>query len=60
MEDADAYDARGLNAERAMLERRWGYAAAEVIHAQRKYAGLVSEGAADEETVIARPSDWWS
>ena len=38
---------------RAILERQWGDATVEVIHAQSVYAELVSRGAADDETVVA-------
>jgi hypothetical protein len=36
---------------RAILERQWGVAMVEAIHAQSAYAGLVSQGAADDETI---------
>jgi hypothetical protein len=37
----------------AILERRWGNATAEVIHAQSDYSALISQGAADDKTVSA-------
>jgi hypothetical protein len=38
---------------RAVLERQWGKATAEAIHAQNEYAALISQGAADDQTVGA-------
>lgn len=35
------------------LERRWGHATAEVIHAHRDYAMLISQGAAEDKLVDA-------
>lgn len=38
---------------RAILQRQWGDATVEAIHAQSAYAGLVSLGTADDETIGA-------
>jgi hypothetical protein len=38
---------------RLELERRWGNATAEVIHAYRDYAMLISSGAAEDKMVDA-------
>jgi hypothetical protein len=52
--DSESDDNLSLLAHaRTILERRWGNATVEVIHAQREYAVLVSQGAADDETVGA-------
>jgi hypothetical protein len=37
----------------AILERQWGDATIEVIRAQSEYAGLVSRGVEDHETITA-------
>jgi hypothetical protein len=37
----------------AILERQWGDATIEVIRAQGEYAGLVSRGVEDDETIMA-------
>jgi hypothetical protein len=37
----------------AILERQWGDATIEVIRAQSEYAGLVSRGVEDDETITA-------
>jgi hypothetical protein len=52
--DFESDDSPSLASDaRTVLERRWGNAAAEVIHAQREYATLVSQGAADDEAIGA-------
>jgi hypothetical protein len=52
--DSESDDNPGLTASfQASLERQWANATVEVIHAEREYAALVSQGVADDETVGA-------
>ena len=52
--DSESDDNPDLAADdQASLERQWANATLEVIHAEREYAALVSQGVADDETVGA-------
>jgi hypothetical protein len=52
--DSESDDTPGLAADvQATLERQWANATLEVIHAEREYAALVSQGVADDETAGA-------